>query len=240
MDVRSLLRLFNREIGEIPGFLNRKQALVWAFLFNEQARMGIRGGAIEIGVFQGRSAALLGALLGPDEPLLLVDPFQSPEIADRMSRIAPQCRYTFVANSSDSPAAREAVAAAGAPRFFHVDGRHTADFVRREIALAESVLHADGLVCVDDFYSERYPEVTLGVFDAVRAGSLKFLLSAFNKCYLARPEAHARYLAAFEAGLISWFREAEFDNLTLFRSAGDLHCLSLGKRYKDADVFGPD
>lgn len=241
MDVRSLIRLFNRQVSEIPGFLSRKQALIWAYLFNEQARLGIQGGAVEIGVFEGRSACLIGALLSDDEPMLLVDPFKAPEIDARLAAICPGRKVEFIASGSETDAAQSAIRdRAGTIRFFHVDGRHTAEFVRREIGIAQGVLHPAGLVCVDDFYSERYPEVTLGVFDAIRTGSLRFLLVAFNKCYLAHPDAHASYHEAIESGLMPWLKEAEFDNLTLFRSAGALTCLSLGKRYRDADVYGPD
>ncbi len=237
--------LYNRHLKEIPGFLTRRQALIWGFLLEFQVSSGIEGNLAEIGVYEGRSAVLLAAWERPGEMLTLIDPYHSAELSARIEAAAPGASHTFHALSSEDPAVTRAIASlARSVRFFHIDGRHSAHCVRHELDLADTALAARGLVCVDDFFSDRYPEVTLGVFDFLRdrPGAMKIVLCAFNKCFLCRAEAHQLYLDALGGGLIPMMREHGFVDFTLFRSndAGGLDCHSIGRRLGEHDTYGPD
>ncbi len=248
MTVRSAketVALYNKQLRDIPGFLNRKQALIWGFLLELQAAEGISGNFAEIGVYEGRSALLLAAWQSPEESLTLVDPYESPELSTRLANIAPAAKTNFLAVSSeDDVVAKNLAAIPGGIRFFHIDGRHTAHSVRHELRTAAAVLAPRGLVCVDDFFSTRYPEVTQGVFDFVREHpeELQIVLCAFNKCFLCRPAALEFYLDAVGSLLMPVMRAHDFAEFTLFRSCSEdgLDCYSLGKRLDDHDTYGPD
>lgn len=219
--------------------------MIWGFLLGLQDQHEIKGDIFEIGVYKGRSAALLGAAVSEGACLHLVDPFKSDGFEAMMNSVSPGLQYVYHKSGSEDDSVRaEIERLAGAIRFFHIDGRHNAAFVLRELKLASRTLVQRGLICVDDFFSDRYPEVTLGAFDFLRSREDEFalVLCAFNKCYISRRTDLAFYLNQIEGSLMPAMRETGFPDFTLFRSndPDGFNCFSIGKRYKDSDLWGPD
>jgi hypothetical protein len=241
----SAVALFNSRLKHVDGFLNRKQALIWGFLLGLQDESGVGGDIVEIGVYKGRSAALLAAASAPEATIHLVDPHKAEEIDELLTEVATGLAVKYWQCSSEAAeVGAELKRLEGAVRFFHIDGRHNAAFVRRELGLASQAIGAKGLICVDDFFSDRYPEVTLGAFDFLRENqaSLALVFCAFNKCYICRRDDHEFYLNAIGPALMPVMRELGFSEFTLFRSNDPegFNCFSIGKRYQDSDTWGPD
>jgi hypothetical protein len=53
-------------------------------------------------------------------------------------------------------------------RFVHVDGNHTNLAVRYDIMLSASHISTGGVVLIDDFLHDWYPDVTEGIIDALK------------------------------------------------------------------------
>ena len=67
-------------------------------------------------------------------------------------------RYiTLKASTRDLTSRQIADALGGPARFIHIDGDHAPDSLRRDLALAGPLLHAKGIICLDDMLHPGYP-----------------------------------------------------------------------------------
>jgi hypothetical protein len=167
-----------------------------------QARLGIEGPLVEIGVYHGKYFALLyrmarGAdLVGVDINFcetghetaawralerLFGDVKGVRLIAADSWRLAP----------SDFPSG---------VRFVSVDGSHEARVVEHDLGLAEAMLCAGGIVALDDAFNCATPGVTQAVCTHLGKGSgLAPFAQCHNKLFLTTADYHERYLDACHA-----------------------------------------
>jgi hypothetical protein len=75
----------------------------------------------------------------------------------------------------------------GNPRLFSIDGGHTTEVVENDLRLAAASVAEDGVVILDDLFSEPFPEVGEGYYQFMRdkGGLFPFLIGG-NKVFLAR------------------------------------------------------
>ncbi len=59
-------------------------------------------------------------------------------------------------------------------RWIHVDGDHKAQTVENNLRLASQLLAEKGIICVDDFFNPRYPQLTYAVHEFLSRESSKF------------------------------------------------------------------
>jgi len=71
--MNTLATYFER-FSSLPGWFMEESAAIWDCLFEFQIRQQIHGHALEIGVYRGKSAALICLHMAQQEKLLLVDP----------------------------------------------------------------------------------------------------------------------------------------------------------------------
>lgn len=144
-----------------------------------QQHLGVIGGVGEIGIHHGKFFLLLCHLRKPSEAGLAIDVFEQQELnidhsgkGDRRIFEENVCRY-FPAPSNieifqaDSLALRPAALAATSLnkyRLFSIDGGHTVAHIMNDLRLVEPVLHAQGIVIVDDLFHWDWPGVTEGMF----------------------------------------------------------------------------
>jgi len=150
----------------VLGMSSRFAAAISAWLMGQQSAQGITGGVCEIGAFQGRFLIALSLALKPGERALGIDTFDWPTPAT-LARFEANCREHGLADGQwlAWPAAAETVTAAALRarlgdqpvRFFHIDGDHSPAALERDLELALSVLHQDGLICLDDMLHPAYP-----------------------------------------------------------------------------------
>ncbi len=193
--VNSMLARYLKEFPNIPGFFTPESMAVWEFLLGAQDELRVRGDFLEIGVYKGRSAALGALHLRPEESCVLIDINSVDDVARMIRSFHPANNITLQCYSAEAFHHPEVRNRAGKFRWLHVDGDHTGYSTLQDIRLAESVMSPAGIICVDDFFNFRYPQLTAAVYRFLFERSIDFrmLLCAENKCYICRAGAYAMY-----------------------------------------------
>jgi hypothetical protein len=186
------------KVDAVSGWFGFHSYALWRCLLDFQQAGTVRGDLFEIGVWRGRSAAVLAAYCRDDETVYLCDlqvdadalraTLQGIGAADR--KIVP-----IAGPSSALPGRLDLRAMHQRVRFMHIDGEHTGVAVYNELELAQQIVGPDGLVVIDDFFSPRYPANTTEAVRYLEKNPFHFRLFAvaFNKGYFCRPESLARY-----------------------------------------------
>lgn len=176
----------DKAVNKIPGWLRDvDHELIKTFL---DATADVVGHAdlAEIGVYMGRSAALIGTGLQPGETFTVLDLFGADaETPDNEAENAAQYPHltqerferhylsvhdslpTIVAAASDEFTQH---VAADSLRFIHIDGSHLFDHVVSDVESARTTLKSDGIVVFDDIRTEHTPGVSAAVWQAVGRG----------------------------------------------------------------------
>lgn len=165
----------------VRGMSSRFAAAISAWCLTHQSANGIGGHFAEIGTFQGRFFIALALALQPKERALGIDVFDWPSPATRAIfeencerwGVGADRRDVWRIDSAQLDTASLRDRLRGAPvRFFHIDGEHAPEPLTHDLDLALSVLHPDGLICLDDMLHPGYP----------------FLVTAVERWLLAHPE----------------------------------------------------
>ncbi len=188
-----------QHIDAIEGWLDRESAALMDFMLEAQDLVQAPGlGLLEIGVWKGRSAALMAAHLRQGEDIVLVDAWlKKDEIVANLSaalahRISLQSVKLFQGTS------RELATAVGPERrfrFVHVDAEHTGAGLRADLSLARKITEPTGLIAIDDIFHPMYPHLAKEMFDFLdtEGCDLVCLMLGFNKAYLCQ----SRFLDAY-------------------------------------------
>lgn len=160
----------------LRGMSSRFAAGICGHLLKCQSRLGITGPIVEIGTFEGRFLIAMAMALLPGESALGIDTFDWPD-AGVIDRLNANLAHHGVAKSIDVWQARSGDLTAPEmaarldgqqARFIHVDGDHSEDALAHDLTLAASLLHADGLICLDDMLHPAYPFLVATVRDFLR------------------------------------------------------------------------
>jgi len=236
-----------RAFSHVPGWFEEQAVASWDVLLDYQRRSGIRGNLVEIGVWKGKSAAMMALHAREDETCVLVDWSPLQDALTVISDEVPTAKCIGVPLSSDEFRHSKLFASLkGAVRWLHIDGGHSTDQVCRDLEGADSLLADDGIVVVDDCFSAAYPQVTQGVFWTLHMypGRFALVLVGFNKGYLCRPAAANRYLSFIRdcmhtemvlrgCGPVTFWKTNRNDELNTF---GMLHADSDGYAYRGLDT----
>lgn len=162
----------------------------------------------EIGTFKGKSACMLAWFSSKyGNQLTVMDPCLDKKTKEFLLGISNvsfiEDRSEFLAMSSFQRANLRSIG------FCHIDGMHTFSAVQSDIAACESMLSDFGIMCLDDIFTELYPQVTAAMFDylALAITDLVPFLVGFNKAYLCRSVAFPYYQAYAEKNLVHALRE---------------------------------
>jgi hypothetical protein len=199
----------------IPGWFADDDVALFRWAHAVQVDAGIHGDLLEIGVYQGRSAILLGYFVRGGERLVVCDPFGGPvedaaNTAENTRFYGALQRRDFERNFRrfhhglpvvlDCPSCRIVEHGALAPtfRFVHVDGSHVYDVVRGDIDVARRLLIDGGLVVLDDFRAPHTPGVAAAAWQELARGDLAAVCVTDQKLYACWSRDHAEYVAALE------------------------------------------
>jgi len=95
---------------------------------------------------------------------------------------------TIIDNSLQVSAQRVLESCHGRPRLFSLDGGRTVDTTHHDMTLALNTLCTGGVVFVDDYFQERWPEVSEGVCRfMLREGGLSPIAIGGNKLFSPTP-----------------------------------------------------
>jgi hypothetical protein len=76
----------------------------------------------------------------------------------------------------------------GRCRWVHIDGDHKGATVTNDLELAVKLIQEKGVICVDDFFNFRYPQITAATYKFLFDHDPQFLMffAGSNKCYICR------------------------------------------------------
>jgi predicted O-methyltransferase YrrM len=181
------------QIAAIPGWLQRIDVAAFRVLLPETAAHLSGGDLAEMGVYQGKSAVLLGSYLQQDEILTVIDLFgadagdaaNSRENGEQYADLTrKQFEGAYKAVHGVLPLVVQDFSSAitehanhGSHRFVHIDASHLYEHVVGDLAAARTLLKPDGVVVIDDYQSRHTPGVAAAAWQAMSAGLHPFLLT---------------------------------------------------------------
>ena len=187
-----------RSLDEVRGWLKPADAFLMGWLLDRQNRLGQRGDVVELGVFHGKSAIVIGHHLAEGDRFVVCDLFD--QVATETRARADTWSYkglTQTAFETNYLAFHETLpeivqglssgivdhVAPASCRFVHVDASHFYEHVRVDIASARSILGQDGVVVFDDYRSAHTPGTAAAVWEAMANDGLRVICVTDNKFY---------------------------------------------------------
>ena len=233
------LQRFARDHDDVDGWFATPDLLVWDAFLEFQEREGIAGPMLEIGVFKGRSALFSSLFAGANDRCWFLDVIMDPDFRSVLEARMPENAHFLEVSSFEVGEDPDAHFRGMRDfRWIHIDGQHTASAVVNDLEIADRLLAPRGLVSMDDFLSPTWPHVAAGVFRYLHEnpGRLELVLTAYNKGYLARPDAVAYYQRFLRDDVQAHFASRNFDDFTMIEcmlhDADDgIHCFGMGHRY---------
>jgi predicted O-methyltransferase YrrM len=240
-----LYQRYQQSCATIAGWFSAESAAIWDTLLGYQEANAICGNLLEIGVFQGKSAAMAALHSQPKETCVLVDPMPLDEVHQRIDQIAPAAKCQYLQELSQYLPRYPFVGEAARDfRWIHIDGEHSAQAVSSDLALAERLLSDRGILVLDDFFSPGYPQITQALFRFLEAtpGRLTLVLCGYNKGYLCRPRAAREYLTFIRSFLYPNMAKRGCGRITICKTSepADMNTFGVVERLNDLDYRGPD
>jgi predicted O-methyltransferase YrrM len=202
----------------VRGMSSRFAAAICGHVLRRQSALGITGDLLEIGTFEGRFFIAMALLLAPGEHALGIDVFTwpSPKVYDHLlencaaAGLAPESFTAWKADTRGITADElRARLPAGNARFIHIDGEHIDDCLRRDLALAQAVLHPRGVIALDDMLHPGYPTLITTVLDHLeRHPQMRALCIIDRESVTAAAKfliCHVEAAAAYEQDLMARF-----------------------------------
>jgi hypothetical protein len=187
-------------LQQVPGWFTSLDQMLFGFFLEWQSSHGISGDLVELGVYKGKSAILLGAYLRGEQTLVACDLFGSPASEADIAPSASQFyrdrlrRQDFEENYCSFfgtlPQIVEGPSSTildhvlpSAARFVHIDAAHRYANVLQDIAAARTMLCRNGIVVLDDYRAAHTPGVAAAVWESVIRGALVPLCVSESKFY---------------------------------------------------------
>jgi len=234
---------YRSEFSDIPGFLQAESMVLWDFFLTLQARLGISGHLLEIGVHMGKSAVLGALYMRPEELAVFVDLNFRDQARDAIQKARPGQNVFLEQRSCDilrEPLLRNS---AGGFRWCHIDGDHTGYSTTQDLCTAAYLVGERGIICVDDFFNFRYPQLTSAVYQFLNADSARFrmLFCGANKCYICRAQAYASYEHEIRESMAAHIRLHDL-TVQLYKTSFsyDGGCFSMWLGDQQRAVYGMD
>lgn len=235
---------YRTQYEHLGGWLLSEAAATWSCLLALQVKRGVRGDLMEIGVFRGRSAALIALHARPEEALVLVDLVMRREAIDVIQGIRPD-RNVFVHDLSRSIGSHETdLFPASSFRWIHIDGEHSARAVVNDLEETALLLGTDGIICLDDFMNVMYPQITMAAFRFLEQqnGAFTLFLCGFNKGYICRTHAARPYLEYLRDRVLDDLERRDVKDVTVCKTTepDDMNCFGLRRKKGQFRYLGPD
>ena len=222
-------RLFG--MPNIDGWLQPYTAEFITAVADVQRRAGHRGGVGEIGVHHGKLFVLLCLARTPDERAFVIDVFEDQAanidesgFGDRhilQNNVIRWCgsaeNISVISKSSLDVVPDEILSACGEVRLASIDGGHTAECVYNDLRLIDAVMPDYGVVALDDFFCEDWPDVC--------SGGARYMLDPNTRL---RPFAVTPNKVFLTSAKFNAFYRSKFVSETPFR------------RYKASSMFGSE
>jgi predicted O-methyltransferase YrrM len=144
---------YMEHFSDLPGWFDSPAIAIWDVLLTCQTQRGLTGNLLEIGVWKGKSAALMALHCEADETCILVDIEPMDGARARIGQIVPEAQCVYLQKSSPFLLQQSSLLAmAGNFRWLHIDGEHSSEIVTNDLQIADVLLGRLGMVVVDDFF----------------------------------------------------------------------------------------
>jgi Methyltransferase domain len=217
--------------------------MTWDILLSRQDDLGVAGDLLEIGVLNGKSATLIALYARAHEKLVLVDPALRREAVAAVESIHANNNVHVRDFSQNLRRHPEMADRHGCFRWIHIDGEHSGPAVRNDLEIAVELVAPGGIICLDDFFTPAYPQITAAVFEflASRRGRLQLFLVGYNKGYICNAEDAPGMLAFLRDEVPHEYARREFE-VTLWKTAdpSDMNCFGVTPHVQNAVCRGPD
>ena len=187
-------------VMNISGWFYLEDAIILHEINRLQCESKIAGDLLEIGVYQGKTAAFLGFFVGCNERLVVCDTFEQEAMdADNQSEKStwyPDIqRGIFEKNYLEIHHCLPQIVACHSPllhriarldrtfRLIHIDGSHLYSIVYHDLQTAARLLLPGGIVAIDDYRSAHTPGVAAATWEAVFQGKLVPICVTSQKMY---------------------------------------------------------
>ena len=203
MDLEAL-QTFYKSTSKIPGWLSFHDAAAIDLILSKQSEQKAIGNLLEIGVYAGKSAILIGRHVRIGEEFHVCDIFNESTDSKNTEEILKSyknlSRLTFEENCIEFLGALPIIhqcLSLDLPgrlnnndfRFIHIDGSHLHEHVVKDLTFAISVVNPQvGVIAVDDFRAQHTVGVALAVWQAILEGDVIPLLMTPAKIYLSKPD----------------------------------------------------
>ena len=224
--------------SKIPGWFSKYDTFLFSAILEEQSRAAISGNLLEIGVYAGKSAVLIGKFKRPEDKFLVCDIFDGQTDhanKEEILRSYPDLsRTVFEKNCNQylgylpeifaQPSGElESFYPKEKFRFAHVDGSHLRQHVKKDLMyVSDHIDSAQGIVVVDDYRAQHTFGVALSVWEAVSSFDLIPIFMTAAKIYLAKPDTKFEVkritTKLIEAGIP--FVKEEFEGREIVRLIG--------------------
>jgi len=176
----------------IEGMLSPFSMAVMDSLLAFQRERGTTGDMLEMGVYHGKSAAILAGRLSPAERLHLYD---IANYFDRDALAKTGARISFNVSDTRHLKKRHFRDLKRAVRFCHVDASHMFEPTMHEMAIADFLLSDEGILCLDDYTNLNYSQILAAAFKYLftKRTNLVMFLVTDEKAYLCRRSSFPRY-----------------------------------------------
>ena len=233
-------------LDSIDGFFTEEHHLLFENLLSFQEKNNIKGDIGEIGVFKGRSATLLAKHVGVYS-LYLIDIHMDNDKAEILKNIhllaSPEYIQCYSIDSKNFLSLEDSKFFYNKSRFIHIDGGHTGNDIYSDLKVFKQMLSPEGIIAVDDFYNDEYPQVTESIYKYINNNPYDYVLflTAFNKAYLCRPEMYSVYYNFCFNDILSFANNFGY-KYTLHKSSciGDSFTIGITKKINNFDYIGPD
>lgn len=215
-----MAQVSDAQVSDLPGWFLPSDIYLFRVHLAQSAQSG-PGDLAELGVYLGKSAALIGSDLTCGEVFTVIDLFGSDadderNLAENMDQYSDLTRLKFEVNyrhlHSDLPVVVQgysetivAHASHGTHRFVHIDASHLYEHVVKDIHAARTLLRPDGVVVFDDYRSAHTPGVSAAVWEA-RATGLRPIAVSDMKMYATWGDPAPYSKAVLESMLASQFQ----------------------------------
>jgi hypothetical protein len=222
---------YARGCEQIPGFFYVADFMLFDFILAHQLDSEVAGDMLEIGVYRGKSAILMGCGLRPDERLIACDLFDKVMSHEDLSiehrktygglDVAEFYRNWNHYHSQQRLDVRicDSAQLTELPplRFTHIDGCHNHQCVRGDIKLAAKHTGPRGVISLDDYRIAEEPGVAAAISEAVAAGELFPFCASDMKLYAATNNDDQAHWAAVLKTIpgVDVFSFADYDVVTV-------------------------
>ena len=173
------------DFNDIPGWFMPIDQAAFAWVLQFQNRTQPVGGLVELGVYKGKSAVLIGNHLRAGEVFTACDLFDDIETAPEAdageqkffrTKALTQAEFerNYLSFHKELPRVVRGPTSTitrhvppGSARFVHIDAGHTYKLVREDTASARQLLRDGGVVVFDDYRKAGAPGCMAAVWEAV-------------------------------------------------------------------------